>query len=209
MNYYALIYEVVENMVERRAPFREHHLRLAREAHARGELILAGAFTDPVDRALLVFCVDDRRKVELFARSDPYVVHGLVKRWEVRPWAVVVGNRPDVTEKADPSSKVTRFWSARTNEADSGAYLGHFSRSVIPMLRKVDGYLSASVYTRHAGAHCEILVETVWESLNAVRTFAGPDLEAAVVPDEAAALLAEFDRRARHYQVAISDSAQP
>jgi uncharacterized protein YciI len=94
MNYYALFYHVVEDFVSRRSEYREDHLRLAREAHRRGELLLAGALTDPADRALLVFRAPSRSVVEDFARSDPYVVRGLVTRWEVRPWAVVIGNEP-------------------------------------------------------------------------------------------------------------------
>jgi uncharacterized protein len=94
MNYCALFYEVVEDFVARRAPYRAEHLRLAREAKARGELILAGAFTEPADRALLVFRAADRRVAEDFARRDPYVIAGLVRRWEVRSWAVVIGDEP-------------------------------------------------------------------------------------------------------------------
>src|SRR5258708_34763663 len=80
MNYYALFYELVEDMVARRVPFREEHLRLAREARERGELVLAGALAEPVDRALLVFHVDNKSKVEAFARKDPYVLNGLAKK---------------------------------------------------------------------------------------------------------------------------------
>ncbi len=94
MNYYALFYYVVDDFVSRRAPFRDDHLRLAREAHRRGELLLAGAFSDPPDRALLVFRVPERAVVEDFARTDPYVIHGLVTRWEVRSWTVVIGSEP-------------------------------------------------------------------------------------------------------------------
>jgi uncharacterized protein YciI len=101
MQYYALFYNVVADFVSRRASYREEHLRLAREAHRRGELLLAGALTDPADRALLVFRVPDRSVVEEFARNDPYVTRGLVTRWEVRSWAVVIGNEPpDVSPKA-------------------------------------------------------------------------------------------------------------
>ena len=71
MNYYALIYETADDYVARRAEFREQHLHIAREYRDRGELVLAGAFDDPVDRALLVFQVDDKSKVEAFARKDP------------------------------------------------------------------------------------------------------------------------------------------
>jgi uncharacterized protein YciI len=92
MPYYALFYETVDDFISRRAPFREEHLHLAREAHARGELVLAGALADPADGALLVFFAPDRVIAESFAQKDPYVVNGLIKRWQVRPWTVVVGN---------------------------------------------------------------------------------------------------------------------
>jgi hypothetical protein len=53
MNYFALFYrEVVPDFVSRRAVHRDEHLRLAREAHAHGELVLAGALADPPDGAL-------------------------------------------------------------------------------------------------------------------------------------------------------------
>jgi uncharacterized protein YciI len=91
MQYYALIYYVVDDYVARRAAYREEHLGLAQAAHRRGELLMGGAFSDPADRALLVFRASDRSVVEEFVRNDPYVTHGLVTRWEIRPWAVVIG----------------------------------------------------------------------------------------------------------------------
>lgn len=86
---FVLLYVVADDYVARRAGFREAHLNLAREAQGRGELLMGGALGDPVDRALLVFI--SREAAEAFARQDPYVVNGLVPRWEVQPWAVVVG----------------------------------------------------------------------------------------------------------------------
>ena len=93
MPYFALFYDVVNDFVARRAPLRDEHLCLAREAYSRGELLLAGALTDPPDRALIVFRWAEKSTAEAFARKDPCVVNGLVKRWEVRPWTVVVGNQ--------------------------------------------------------------------------------------------------------------------
>jgi uncharacterized protein YciI len=95
MDYYALFYEVVENFPARRLAYREEHLRLVQEAHGRGELLLAGPLTEPIDGALLIFRAAGREVVEDFARQDPYVRNGLVTRWEVRSWAVVVGNQPE------------------------------------------------------------------------------------------------------------------
>jgi len=91
MPYFALIYDTVPDYVERRSAFREQHLRVAKAATERGELLLGGALADPVDRALLIFRADNRGVVEEFARNDPYVVNGLVARWEVRDWTVVIG----------------------------------------------------------------------------------------------------------------------
>lgn len=90
--YYLLFYDYAENVVERRAPFRDDHLNLAREWVEDGRLALGGAFADPVDGAILVFKVDDRAKVEEFVRQDPYVLGGLVTAWRIRPWTLVVGS---------------------------------------------------------------------------------------------------------------------
>lgn len=91
MPYFALFYNVIEDFETKRVGFRQEHLRYAQQAHARGELFLAGALADPADKALLVFHTEDRTVAESFARKDPYVVYGLVVRWEVRPWIVVIG----------------------------------------------------------------------------------------------------------------------
>jgi uncharacterized protein len=92
MKYYIMLYYLVDDYLARRASFRDEHLRLAREAHQRGELILAGALSEPADRALLLFRVSDRSAIEEFAKKDPYVINELVARWEIRPWAVVIGS---------------------------------------------------------------------------------------------------------------------
>jgi uncharacterized protein len=89
--YYLLQYDLVDDYITRRPPFRDQHLSLAREAHARGELLLAGAFADPPDGAALIFKADDVSLVEQFAANDPYVKAGLVKAWRARTWTVVVG----------------------------------------------------------------------------------------------------------------------
>jgi uncharacterized protein len=92
--YYALFYEVVDDFVARRGAYRDEHLRLAREAYARGELVLAGAFADPADGALLIFEDESPAACDAFARQDPYVKNGLITKWRVRNWTVVVGNEP-------------------------------------------------------------------------------------------------------------------
>ena len=94
MAYYALFYDAVNDFIARRGAYRDEHLRLARDAHARGELVLAGALADPADGALLVFQGESPAVAEAFARQDPYVKNGLITKWTVRGWTVVVGNEP-------------------------------------------------------------------------------------------------------------------
>ena len=89
--YYILFYEYVEDILERRAPYRSEHLAGAQAAYDRGELVMAGALAEPVDRALLIFKVDNPQVIEAFVRSDPYVKAGLVTSWQIRPWTVVIG----------------------------------------------------------------------------------------------------------------------
>ncbi len=91
MGYHALFYHVVDKFVERRASFREAHLIHAQRAAERGDLMLGGALAEPPDTALIVFRSDSPDTARAFAEQDPYVRNGLVERWEVRPWNVVVG----------------------------------------------------------------------------------------------------------------------
>ena len=90
--HFLLLYDVVDDYVERRAPYRTQHLSLIRQAHDRGELVMAGALSDPADGAVLVFRGPSPQPAESFAQADPYVLNGLVKRWRVRPWNTVVGD---------------------------------------------------------------------------------------------------------------------
>jgi len=88
--HYLLFYDVVDDYVNKRTPFRSVHLQKVQQAYERGEVVLAGALADPVDGAVLVFREAD--KAEAFAKSDPYVVNGLVRSWRVRKWTTVVGD---------------------------------------------------------------------------------------------------------------------
>ncbi len=88
--YFALFYDYVPDMLERRKVHREAHLALVRELHAKGRIVLAGAFA-PVDGALIVFRAEAPAEVEAFVKADPYVQHGLVTGWRIREWSVAVG----------------------------------------------------------------------------------------------------------------------
>ncbi len=88
--HFILFYDVVDDYATRRTPFRGAHLALARAAHERGELVLAGALANPADGAVLVFRT--AAAAEAFAKADPYVANGVVTRWRVREWTTVIGD---------------------------------------------------------------------------------------------------------------------
>jgi uncharacterized protein YciI len=89
--HYLLLYDFAPDYMERRPAFRADHLRLAWEAHGRGELVLGGALADPPDGAVVLFDADSPDVARRFAEADPYVQNGLVTRWQVRPWTTVAG----------------------------------------------------------------------------------------------------------------------
>jgi uncharacterized protein len=92
MSYFVLRYDaVVDDYVNRRAPFRSEHLRLLREAHARGEVVMAGAVGENPDGAIFIFRSDTPGAAEQFVKQDPYVTNGLILTWRVQPWNVVIG----------------------------------------------------------------------------------------------------------------------
>ncbi|HJW55728.1 MAG TPA: YciI-like protein [Burkholderiaceae bacterium] len=90
--HFLLFYDLAPDYLERRPQFRTEHLALAWQAQQRGELVLAGALADPTDGAMLLFQVDSPAAAEAFAAADPYVQHGLVTQWRIRPWNTVVGH---------------------------------------------------------------------------------------------------------------------
>ena len=94
--HYLLMYDVVENYVTARVPFRKLHLQHATTAHQRGELLLGGALANPADGAVILFQGDSPKVAVDFANADPYVLNGLVTRWRVREWTTVIGDNASV-----------------------------------------------------------------------------------------------------------------
>ena len=85
---HVLIYEYVENAVDKRAPYRAGHLELIAREKEAGRIVLAGALGDPPHGAHIVFR-GEAADAERFAEADPYVLNGIVTARRVEPWTVV------------------------------------------------------------------------------------------------------------------------
>ena len=89
--HFLMFYDFTPDYLERRGEFRTEHLQLAWDAQARGELVIAGAMSDPADMSALMFSCESADVVERFAKADPYVINGLVTKYTIRQWNTVVG----------------------------------------------------------------------------------------------------------------------
>ena len=96
---------------------------------------------------------------------------------------------------------VIREWRGRANIARADAYPKHFRDNVISELTRLPGFLGATLSRRVFGESAEFLVLTRWQSMDAVRAFAGADASKAVVEPGAVAALTDFDAEVRHYEV--------
>lgn len=216
MKHFLLFYETAPDYLARRAEFRAAHLTLAWAASQRGELLLGGALADPVDGAVLLFKAGSKSVVEEFAKADPYVTSGLVERWYVREWTTVAGEEamapvhPDaaagMVAAAPPAAAasgggVLRLWKGRATVAKAGDYVRHASQTVFPEVQSLPGHRGAYLLRRPVGDGVEFTVLTLWDSMDAVRGFAGPDPERAVVEPAARAALSDFDETVNHYEI--------
>ncbi|CAG1003771.1 hypothetical protein PHYC_03090 [Phycisphaerales bacterium] len=97
---------------------------------------------------------------------------------------------------------IARTWHGwAANESAASAYVCHFLNQVMPALRSTEGFVGAQVLRANTDGEVEFRVVTYWESMDAVRRFAGPDPEAAVIADDARRALARYDTRVRHHEV--------
>jgi heme-degrading monooxygenase HmoA len=96
---------------------------------------------------------------------------------------------------------IVRTWEGRAKPGNEKGYIDFLERIVIPHLRGLPGSLGAQVLRGLEDHSDTFIVQTHWVDLDAVSAFSGPDRDAAVIPDEARLLLAEFDLRARNFEV--------
>ena len=103
---------------------------------------------------------------------------------------------------------VARCWSARGPRQRAPQYAKHLETHVLPALRDIAGYAGATLLQRDVHGEVEVVVITWWQSFDAIRAFAGADVETAVVADAAAALFNDYDHRVRHFDVVMTDGGR-
>ncbi len=96
---------------------------------------------------------------------------------------------------------ISRHWKGIALPGQAESYASHLRHETFPGLAAIPGFVRATVLCREAEGGTEFLVVTLWESLEAIRAFAGADPEEAVVPAAVRAMMLDYDRRVVHYEV--------
>lgn len=104
---------------------------------------------------------------------------------------------------------IARVWRATATPEGAEAYREHFTGSVLPTLRSLDGHRGAYLFRRDGDERVELEVMTLWESMEAIQAFAGPDTTTAVVEPEAQAVLLAYDETVSHQTVMLDTVNAP
>jgi heme-degrading monooxygenase HmoA len=98
-------------------------------------------------------------------------------------------------------SVISRQWRGLAKAGEASKYISHLRSETFPELRKLAGFMGAAILSRPVSAGTEFLIVTNWRSLEDIQRFAGTDVETAVVPAQVAAMMVDYDHRAKHFEV--------
>ena len=96
---------------------------------------------------------------------------------------------------------ISRHWKgvAKPEEADN--YIHHLRNDTFPRLARIEGFIKASILRRPIGEGTQFLIVTTWQSIEAIRKFAGESTSMAVVPPSVRAMMVEYDIEVAHYEI--------
>jgi heme-degrading monooxygenase HmoA len=100
---------------------------------------------------------------------------------------------------------ILRMWKARSTAKRASDYIQHATNKVFPKVRAIEGHRGGYLLRREAEDGVELVVLTLWESMDAVRRFAGNEPNRAVVEPDARAVLTSFDDFVTHFEVVVKE----
>jgi len=94
-----------------------------------------------------------------------------------------------------------RMWKARSTAGGAADYIRHATTKVFPKIRGIEGHKGEYLLRREVEDKVELIVLTLWDSIETIRKFAGPEPNKALVEPEARAVLTSFDKYVTHFEV--------
>ena len=96
---------------------------------------------------------------------------------------------------------ISRQWRGIAKRSDADRYISHLRAETFPQLAGIPGFIDASILRREVAEGIEFQIVTTWESIEAIRRFAGENAQRAVVPEEVEKMMVSYDRAVDHYEV--------
>ena len=96
---------------------------------------------------------------------------------------------------------IERHWKGIARKERANEYVAHLRNDTFKEIKKIKGFISASILKRDLSEGVEFLVITKWETLEVIRQFAGDKIETAVVPKLVQDIMLKYDKNVRHYEV--------
>ena len=104
---------------------------------------------------------------------------------------------------------ISRTWRGIARQEEAANYVRHLQHETFPELSRITGFVSASILRRLTSKGVEFLIVTTWESMDAIRHFAGESVDTAVVPPVVQAMMVEYDHEVSHYEIADTYPSAP
>lgn len=95
---------------------------------------------------------------------------------------------------------ISRQWRGLARGDQAAAYQEHLQVETFPAIRRIEGFVDATILKRTVANGIEFLIVTRWKTMDAIKRFAGDDAEVAVVPRNVREMMVEYDARVRHYE---------
>ena len=102
---------------------------------------------------------------------------------------------------------IARIWRGYTTHANAEAYAAALQAEILSGIMKVPGYRGSYLLKRLYGEEVEFVTMMLWESLESLSAFAGPDYEKAIVPLERRKFLSKYEERSAHYEILMQRAA--
>lgn len=102
---------------------------------------------------------------------------------------------------------ISRHWTGLAKKEKANEYIEHLQNNTFKHIALIPGFIAAHILKRELDEGIEFLIVTEWSSLNAIKQFAGENLDSAVVPDAVKELLIRYDDKVKHYEINFSTKA--
>jgi antibiotic biosynthesis monooxygenase (ABM) superfamily enzyme len=96
---------------------------------------------------------------------------------------------------------IARIWHGFTKPEDADAYEAKLKPELLPGISKVPGYRGSYLLRRPNGEEVEFLTIMIWDSEEVIRTVAGPNYEASIIPEDRLKFLSRYDTKSAHYEI--------